>query len=367
MQQYYRRAGKLLCIIYALRGTDFHYDNLIVSANQPVVVDLEMLLHPPSIKMQSFAALPQSQQLAILKIDDSVLKTMFLPRTFLLSGQLVEVSALGDTTQQEFKAQKFNHVNTDSMAWVEEASTLPTLTNSPFALGVAGSLADYADEVVDGFVQMYHLLMHYKTDLLAADSPLAVFANQPGGRYIHRNTSTYYSILYRAFHPTFMGNGADFSIELEVCSRAGVTMGWTADAGKLMAAERRSLECMDLPHFMLNSSGCDLMLEDGGRDRFIFDESGYASVIERIQNLNEVDLTLQTELIRSSTNTKAIQDDYWYESTVNQSDASLTASATDKLTLMTPVNIDIVSSSTPQFLQQATEIAQEIERRAIGG
>jgi len=365
VQQYYRQAGRLLCVIYALRGTDFHYDNLIVSANQPVVVDLEMLLHPPSTKIQSFATLPQSQQLAILKIDDSVLKTMFLPRTFLLSGQLVEISALGDTSNQEFKAQKFNHVNTDSMAWVEEASTLTTLTNSPFASGVAGSLNDYADEVVDGFVQMYHLLMHYRADLLTADSPLAAFANQPGGRYIHRNTSTYYSILYRAFHPNFMGDGADFSIELEVCSRSGVTMGWTADAGKLMAAERRSLECMDLPHFLLNSSSCSLMLEDDEAIASFFDQSGYASVIERIQDLNEADLTLQTKLIRYSTNTKAIQDDYWYESTANSSDASLTA--LDKVVPMTPVNIDFASSSPTHFLQQATEIAQEIERQAIVG
>jgi|SRR5215510_15999712 hypothetical protein len=36
----------LLCIVYALCGTDFHSENMIASGDQPVLVDLETLLTP---------------------------------------------------------------------------------------------------------------------------------------------------------------------------------------------------------------------------------------------------------------------------------------------------------------------------------
>lgn len=45
-RRYYRRSGMLLCLVYLLGGTDCHYQNVIASGEQPVLVDLEAVMHP---------------------------------------------------------------------------------------------------------------------------------------------------------------------------------------------------------------------------------------------------------------------------------------------------------------------------------
>ncbi|MFE4018168.1 type 2 lanthipeptide synthetase LanM family protein [Streptomyces sp. NPDC059101] len=44
--RFYWRTGALLALVHALRGTDFHHENLIAAGEHPVLVDLEALLHP---------------------------------------------------------------------------------------------------------------------------------------------------------------------------------------------------------------------------------------------------------------------------------------------------------------------------------
>ncbi|CAM5724428.1 hypothetical protein SANTM175S_04328 [Streptomyces antimycoticus] len=43
---FYWRTGALLALVHALRGTDFHHENIIAAGEHPVLVDLEALLHP---------------------------------------------------------------------------------------------------------------------------------------------------------------------------------------------------------------------------------------------------------------------------------------------------------------------------------
>ena len=46
MGAFYRRQGVLLALLYLLGMTDIHHENLIACADQPVLVDVETLLHP---------------------------------------------------------------------------------------------------------------------------------------------------------------------------------------------------------------------------------------------------------------------------------------------------------------------------------
>ena len=45
IRRYYRRTGHLLCLVYALNGSDFHYENLIADGEHPVPIDLETICH----------------------------------------------------------------------------------------------------------------------------------------------------------------------------------------------------------------------------------------------------------------------------------------------------------------------------------
>lgn len=45
-ERYYQRAGMLLCVVYALQGTDCTDENLIACGEHPVLVDMETLMYP---------------------------------------------------------------------------------------------------------------------------------------------------------------------------------------------------------------------------------------------------------------------------------------------------------------------------------
>ena len=77
-QRFHQRAGMLLCLVYALEGTDCHYQNLIASGEQPVLVDLETLMCPrPCLEDEGDGA--RAQILAHEQMAHSVLRTGLLP------------------------------------------------------------------------------------------------------------------------------------------------------------------------------------------------------------------------------------------------------------------------------------------------
>ena len=45
-RRYHWRLGGLLAVLHALRGVDCHFENLIAHGDQPVLVDLETIVHP---------------------------------------------------------------------------------------------------------------------------------------------------------------------------------------------------------------------------------------------------------------------------------------------------------------------------------
>src|SRR3974390_2841954 len=46
VEAFYHRAGMLVCLVYALEGSDCHGENLIAAGDQPVLIDHETLLQP---------------------------------------------------------------------------------------------------------------------------------------------------------------------------------------------------------------------------------------------------------------------------------------------------------------------------------
>ena len=45
IRRYYRRTGNFLCLVYALNGSDFHFENMIADGEHPVPIDLETIYH----------------------------------------------------------------------------------------------------------------------------------------------------------------------------------------------------------------------------------------------------------------------------------------------------------------------------------
>ena len=79
-QRFYQRAGMLLCLLYALRGTDCHHENLIASGEHLVLIDMETLMHHEARLMEDSSRATEAETLANQLFGDSVLRTGLLPR-----------------------------------------------------------------------------------------------------------------------------------------------------------------------------------------------------------------------------------------------------------------------------------------------
>ncbi len=151
--RYYQRSGMLLCILYILSGTDFHNENVIASGEQPVLIDMEMLMSGRVRKEESSDSdiNTNASYLVFEQFSYSVLNTYFLPKWELgQDGLAYDVSGLSGNEGQatHFRAQAWQHMNTDDMTLGYEYIKTDASKNLPMIDGVYLSASDYVQELV---------------------------------------------------------------------------------------------------------------------------------------------------------------------------------------------------------------------------
>ncbi len=347
IKRFYQRAGMMLCIVYVLRGTDCHYENLIACGEQPVLVDLETLLHHRTWASGDDA---DAQSIANERLQNSVAGTALLPGRQVMQGLGLDLSGLGDFGEQEMhhRVLKWNHVNTDSMAIAYEYTKLLPKQNRPFGKGVKASLSDYSEELIDGFQQMYNFLVQRKEALLAPGSPLTAFAHQKV-RLVFRNTSVYFSILQKSLEPKCLREGVDRSIELDILSRAFLVSETKHPFWGILKAEQQALELLDIPYFTAYSDSDALAINPNQTIEKFLTQPSYDDVISRLQQLSDADLAQQISIIRGSL----------YPGIANEAHNSL-------LLENAQVCLDTIAPLTREaMVQQAVAIAQELQQQAI--
>jgi lantibiotic modifying enzyme len=324
LQRYYQRAGMLLCITYALQGTDCTDDNLIACGEYPVLVDLETLMYP----QVQFSEEDGTEAYVLEgRISNSVLDTGFLPQwQFNPDGSSYDISILGQVSKQQ--------------------ESIPA--NVPYLEGVEISSKDYVEEIVDGFRQMYRFLMEQRDTILASDSPLNALAHQRI-RFIFRNTEVYSLILEKTFNPKFLRDGVERSIQLDFLSRLLLSHESKPGCWQLLLAELQATEQLDIPHFTTRADSHSLTIHPNQTLSEFFRQSGYQGVISRISRLCQQDLAQQVGFIRSALGSLPIGEHNY-------------ASLSQKLQF----NLDEVVCLTPtQIVYQAKTIATKLQKWAI--
>ncbi|MGH8002192.1 MAG: type 2 lanthipeptide synthetase LanM family protein, partial [Brasilonema sp.] len=354
-QRYYQRVGMLLCLLYVLQGNDCHQENLIACGEHPVLVDLETLLHPYAREVNPTEEVGGAQSLASLQLfEDSVLRTGLLPRWEFGAdgGKAHDISGLGGFGEQEIpvRIQKWQNINTDNMALEYEPGIMSAANNVPSLNGIALLPSDYVNEIVDGFQKMYQFLLERREALLGTDSPLVALADQRV-RFLFRNTHVYGHFLDKTLYPQFLQHGVDRSIELDVLSRAFLAAEEKPIIWSLLALELQAMEQMDIPYFFADSSSDALTLNSGLVIEGYFKEPSYDRMISCLQQLNDADLAQQIGIIRGS-----------FYSRVARGMTNITP------TQHVSVGLDL-NAITPltqaQLVQEAVEIAKELQKRAI--
>ena len=300
-QTYYKRVGGLLCLVYVLGATDLHYENLIGQCEQPVLIDLETLLHP-FVNNPIVANNENARAKAVKLINSSVIRTGLLPRWQLnQKDQAYDVSGLGEFMTQTFNIEgaKWMNVNTDSMHLKKESiSFYGNSQASDSSKGDGFYLSLFLSDIVAGFSETYHFLMQNRDSIV--QSPCWNALSSQTLRFIFRPTKVYAQIERHLLYPSLLKNGLDRSIHLDMLYKGMTSGDFPPLWWPLVEAEQEAMERMDIPHFSIQTDSHSLDLLDGKQLCHYFTEPSFQAATGRLKHLDEQDLKQQIELIRGT-------------------------------------------------------------------
>lgn len=351
-KRFYQRAGMQLSLLSVLGATDCHYENFIASGEHFVFIDMETLLQPEAKPLKDNPITSDTQiETETLNLNDSVLRTGLLPRWQLINNRIpYEISALGSVETQELpiRLPNWEAVNTDEMRLNYQTGTIPVKANVLILDGKALSPNDYLDELIQGFEQMYRLLMARRTDLLDTNSPWRNLASQRV-RFIFRSTQIYGTILLKTLSPNLLRFGIDRSIELHLLSRAFLLSPNQPKAWPIFLAELQAMEQLDIPYFaaQANSEALSVGLQSPIEE--YFKESSYSRVLRNLNRLSEADLDYQIAIISGAFQARIVRD-------------FALSSVTEQETID---DLDVSLLTREQLIEKASQIAQKIDSQAL--
>lgn len=299
-RRYFARTGMTLCLVYALGGNDIHFENIIASGEQPIIVDLETIMHP--LRLDGDGGPGSLNGVVSRARYESVVRTGMLPQWIAKSGgRAVDTSALGAVREvQTTRPQPtWVDINTDTMRQERTLIAAPSSGNAAMLAGKPLSPNDYVDAIESGFRAMYELLVQHREALLADDGPLAVMRDLKV-RFIHRGTGVYYAVLERANRPECLRDGLRRSIEIDAIARAQALQTSRPAFWPLIGEERRSLEQADIPYFLVGANNVDLVLPGGNSIPGSFAETCFDGVTRRLRGLGPGDLGRQLGYVRAT-------------------------------------------------------------------
>ncbi|MEH6888102.1 DUF4135 domain-containing protein, partial [Priestia megaterium] len=153
VENFYKRQGRYLAILYMLNATDFHYENIIACGEHPYLVDLESLFHHSTSKKDKIATATQK---ATELLNNSVIGTTLLPvRINNPRFSEANFSGLGNN-EGIVVASVIENSHTDEMCMKKKPLLIkPEVTHLPSYEGRPISYEQYTSHIIEGFKEVY--------------------------------------------------------------------------------------------------------------------------------------------------------------------------------------------------------------------
>lgn len=325
VQRFYERQGYYLALLYMLDANDFHFENIIASGEQPILIDLESLFNGHSDIDTSKLSGAERQSSKLLY--HSVLKLGLLPHRVWAKDNKslgVDISGLGAASVQDAPRQSltFANIGTDQMKVVREAVNYTFVTkNRPLLNGEEVEVHQYEASILKGFAHFYELLHQHHAALVAPDGPLSAFEHATV-RFIVRPTRTYALLLDESRHPDLLQDAIKrdrFFDKLWIAVR-----NHKAHLSRVIQSEVDDLHRGDIPIFTTTPTSRDLIDSQGRTIPDYLSASGMDLVKERLSHLSAEDLERQCWLIQAAFATlPATHDMRATQSAVEASDSPL--------------------------------------------
>lgn len=275
---FYRRAGMLLAVLYALNAADLHCENLIAAADQPVLIDVETILHPELPLADAIVADPAAYALAA-----SVQRTGLLPYVVFTEDGPLDRSGLGGEPSAGGQGQ--------------------AAPNRPRFRGEVTEPARYGSDLLDGFRLGYDAIVGDRsgfTGLLRRFAELET-------RVILRPTSGYARLMDQTTDPGVLRDALDRDEALDLLDRAfaGHPL-W-----RLLAPhERNAFWSLDIPLFTTRPATRDLRTCDDCRLPCVLERSGLESALAKVARMGEIDRGEQEWIIRASLSSRRLDESH---------------------------------------------------------
>jgi type 2 lantibiotic biosynthesis protein LanM len=302
LARFYTNAGRTMAVLHLLGCTDCHYENLIASGDQLVLIDTETLLEADLRDLISDDG-DDPDLLSPLQtsMQGSVLRSGLLPQ-WLMAGagrkRAFDISALGiQPPPPEREMPGWLGLNSDGMMAGRSSQPCELPTSLPVELGSPQRLTDYIDELCTGFANQLQEALRLRPLLLTA---LDGFNGQPR-RLVARATRLYFTIQRQMLEPASLRNAVVHGLKLEQLSRSFVLASEKPLNWPMFKAELLQMERLDIPFFEHLIDGEELPLPEGLAPIPDFmKSSGLTAARRRLDELDAAEIEFQQQLIRGA-------------------------------------------------------------------
>ena len=302
MARFYTNAGRTMAVLHLLGCTDCHYENLIASGDQLILIDTETLLEgDPRDLISDDGDNPDAMSALQTSMQGSVLRSGLLPQWLMIgAGRKLayDISALGIQPPPPERAMPgWLGLNSDGMmaGRLKQPCELPT--SLPVGLGSPQRLTDFVDELCSGFAAQLQEAIRLKPLLQHA---LDGFRGQPR-RLVARATRLYFTIQRNMLEPAALRNAVVHGLKLEQLSRSFVLASEKPISWLMLKAELLQMERLDIPFFEHPIDGEQLPLPEGlAPIQEFMKASGLTAANRRLLTLDQVEIDFQLRLIRGA-------------------------------------------------------------------
>ncbi len=307
------KLGTFAALLHTLDATDFHFENIIAAGDDPVLVDLEALLHTEGFEPPADEEDPNP---AYEFLKNSVKKVGILPdRIFVrdsAGSYAVDVSAVGGHGGQQglVAMPTMVGIGTDAVHIDARRHEVPEQANAP--RGADGSVFDLLSrsaQFIAGFDHAYRAIREEREAICGPGGWLTPFADVEV-RFIARPTFLYGRLLMKSMHPDFQRDELDRTMFLGKLLHGHV--GRPARK-RLIAAEFADLAVGDIPLFAVHAGTGQIADSRGQATVGKLSRAPIDVVRTRLRALDEDAVARQREVCEYAFQTASVdgQTDRW--------------------------------------------------------
>ena len=295
---FYTRIGELLCLLHVLNGKDMHYENIIADRDQPVLIDLETLLHAELV-MDNETLKSLNGQIGQV-ILNSVNSISLLP-TYMTGknkDKAINIGGVSQGTPQiaPFKDLFIKNYDTDEIQLVYDYGVIAPAQNNPALNNKNVNPEQYADYIKKGFTCLYKWMQQNKEEFTLFFKK-NLYCKQV--RHVLRPTNVYSRLLSTSYHPDLLHSTLDryvflmwlrFQLDEEIREQ---------DIAALKI-EYNSLSRGDIPYFFTYTDSKNLFSDNEFKIEDYFTKTICETIEAKVESIGTDDFRRQMAFINAS-------------------------------------------------------------------